>query len=318
MVAVSQVLNAVRSVIGDGPAKLHEPLLQGKEREYVGQVIASGHLSAGPWVERFEAMLCEATGAKYAVATCGGTAALHTALACSGLTAGTIKIPALTFVATANAALQAGMRPHFVEPEHAHIPVDLNGVESPAKGIVRDSAQSFGIPLTGTRIYSFNQNKPIACIGGAVVTDDTALADKIRKFTTTARVPHDFLVEHDGFALNYRLSDIHAAIGVAQLEQWPVIKTAKEMLAKRYKEAFDAIGVKMWPGTWLNSIMVDNRDEIIEALHQAGYKARCLPTPLHTLPHLKNCPKDDLSRTMAVWKQVVQLPSSPRLGLKYA
>src|ERR1700761_9124125 len=116
------VVEAVRFIVGDEPQKLHEPWLGGNEKKYVQEVIDSGHLSSGKWVERFEDMICNISGAKYAIATVNGTAALHSALVCSGLMQGTIKIPSLTFAATASAVIQAGMRPYFVEPENANIP----------------------------------------------------------------------------------------------------------------------------------------------------------------------------------------------------
>lgn len=315
-ISAQHIIEAVRSVIGDEPAELHQPYIGGQEQEFAKQCIGSGMLGAGHWVDEFEQMLCKITGAKYAIATVNGTCALHAALVCSGLTSGTIKIPALTFVGTASAVIMAGMRPHFVEPENANIPVDLNGVESAAKGIVRDSAQSFGIPLKGTRIYSFNQNKVIACIGGAVVTDDNKLSDMIRHYVTTGRIPHEYKVEHDIVATNYRMPDLCAAVGLGQLMNFHKIQEAKSVLHERYRAAFALLGIKMWPGNWLNSILVDNRDEVIDALLASGYKARCLPTPLHMLKPYRNCPYDDLSKSMSVWRHVVQLPSSPKLGMR--
>lgn len=314
MTSKEQIVAAVQSVIGSASAELHQPYLSVQERENVLYCMQSGMLGAGRWVDEFESLLCQITGAKYAIATINGTCALHATLVCSGLS-GTIKIPALTFIATANAVTAAGMKPWFVEPEDAELPVDLNGVQSAANGLVRDSAQSFGIPLQGTRIYSFNQNKTIACIGGAVVTDDANIAAKVRSYVTTARIPHPYKIDHSTIATNYRLSDLCAAVGVGQLHNWDKIREAKSALHQKYASAFDAIGVKIWPGTWLNSIMVENRDEVIEALQASGYKARALPTPLHLTKPYQDCPRDDLSKSVEIWNQVVQLPSSPKLGM---
>ena len=267
-------------------------------------------------------MICEITGAKYAVATCNGTCALYAALMCLGLTSGAIKIPALTFVATANAVMQTGMRPHFVEHENAHIPVDLLGYISPAQGIVRDSCQSFGVPNRGTRVYSFNQNKIITtALGGAVVTDDEGLAKEITHRITTARIPHAYRVEHSHIGWNYRMADINAAIGIAQLECFEMIMKAKQALADRYKEAFDKLGIRMLESgnNWLNTIMVEpeQQEPALIALHAAGYKTRMLPTPLHMLKPYQNFPKDDLSRSVDIWKRAISLPSSPKLGMQY-
>jgi perosamine synthetase len=318
-----EVIEAVRSVIGNNPAELHKPYLPPKTIEYLQDCIASGNLSAGILTKRFEEMICDITGAKYAVAMCNATCALHVTLVCLGLTSGTIKIPSLTFVATANAVTHAGMRPHFVEPENAHLPVDIHGMNSPVDAILRDSAGELGTKgITGTRIYSFNQNKIVTCsLGGALVTNDEKLAKTVFHKITTARMNHLWLVEHDAIAYNYRISDINAAIGIAQLEQFDYILKAKRALADKYKKAFDKIGVEMiWDedsNHWLNTILVDNRDEVLQGLHDAGYKARAMPTPLHLLKPYKNHPKDDLTKTVNIWKRAIQLPSSPELGFLY-
>lgn len=319
----TEIVEAVRRVIGDDPAELHVPYLPPKTNEYVASCIASGQLSAGKWTRKFEEMICEFTGAKYAVAICNGTCALQIALICSGLTSGTIKIPALTFVATANAAVHAGLRPYFTEQEDANLPVDILGHKSNAEGLIRDSAASFGTKgITGTRIYSFNQNKIITCsLGGAVVTDDEALAKDINHRVTTARIPHPWLVEHDKIAYNYRISDLNAAIGIAQLEEIQLILDAKKALAERYRETFKKIDIEMvWQedsNHWLNTITVENRDDTLRALHAAGYKARCMPTPLHMLKPYRNSSHDDLSKTMDIWRHAICLPSSPSLGMRF-
>lgn len=316
------VVHAVKSVIGDKPAELHEPYLSLKTASYVLDCLESGKLSAGVKVKQFEEMVCEISGTKYAVATCNGTCALYAALMCSGLKTGTIKIPALTFVATANAVTQTGMRPHFVEPEAANLPVDMLGYISPAQGVVRDSAQAFGVRNKGTRIYSFNQNKIITTsLGGAVVTDDEALAKEIAHRITTARIPHPYRVEHDRYGWNFRMADVNAAIGIAQLEDFTLIMQAKQALAERYNEAFNRLGIQLLESgnDWLNTILVEpeQQEGILIALHEAGYKARMLPTPLHMLPMYKDCPQDDLSRTVDLWQRAICLPSSPKLGMKY-
>jgi perosamine synthetase len=318
-----EIVEAVRSVIGEAPAELHEPYLPPKTILYINECIESGKLSAGKKVKQFEEMVCEISGARYAVATCNGTCALHAVLSCLKLT-GSIKIPALTFVATANAVMQTGMMPHFVEHDAAELPVDLLGVVSPATGVVRDSCQAFGVKgITGTRVYSFNQNKIVTTsLGGAVVTDDEALAKEIAHRITTARISHPYRVEHDNVGWNYRMADVNAAIGIAQLEQWELIKHSKQVLADRYREAFGRLGIEMMPSgnNWLNMIVVppDRQIDILEALNAAGYKARMLPTPLHRLKPYCHYPHDNLSHSVRVWNSAISLPSSPKLGMKNA
>lgn len=331
MVAVREIVEAVREVVGDGPSDLHRPLLAGKEQEYAAQVIASGHLSAGQWCDRFERSVCDFLGCRNAVAVVNATCGLHATFEALGWTGGKIAIPALTFVATANAVSHAGMIPRFVEHKDAQIPVDLLGHPSEARGLVRDAAQSLGskkdgryIGSRGTAVFSFNQNKILACIGGMVVTDNDDLARRIRHLVTTGRIGHKWLIEHDEIAFNYRLSDLHAAIGLAQMEQLPLILKAKRALAMKYRDTFRSIGVKFWDepkgcesNFWLNAISVDQRDAILQALHDTGMMARCLFTPLHKLSPYKHNPRNDLSLTESLWEKTICLPSSPQIGLKY-
>lgn len=327
-----KIVEAVRSVIGDSPAALHEPLFIGNEQKYVADAIASGWVAQGEYIERFERMLCDFTGAKYAVATCSGTTALHAAIVCSGYDEKWVmRLPALTFVATANAAVHAGCGIHFVE-NAAALPVHLLGHSAPVnKGYVRDAAQALGsrIPFDGVVCFSFNGNKIITTGGGgACVTNDWMMANRIRHKISTARTPDDYRIEHDEVAWNYRMPNLNAALGCAQMEQLPYILKAKRALAQKYIEAFSDIdGVTVWEepaGTksnyWLVAVLLDNPEEqepTFNALHDASYQARMLPTPLHLLPMYKDCPRDDLSRSVDIWKRVICLPSSPKLGMRY-
>lgn len=122
------VIEALRGVldVGAGPVALHEPSLHGREWEYVKDCLDSGWVSyAGCYVERFETMLTEITGARHAVAVVSGTAALHTALMLCGVKLGDeVLIPALTFVATANAVAHAGAIPHLVDSDLATLGLD--------------------------------------------------------------------------------------------------------------------------------------------------------------------------------------------------
>lgn len=325
----------MRSVIGEGPHALHQPYLAGREQEYTAQVIASGHLSAGKWVERFENELAAFVGARHAIAVCNATCGLHVALVAAGYDDRfTHKIPALTFVATANAAYEARCGITFCEPEDATLPVSILGrpLES-TKGYVWDTAQALGTRGIGNRselaVFSFNQNKIITTGGGgAVTTNDGMMAGRLRHLVTTARIPHPWEVAHDNIAYNYRLSDLQAAIGCAQLEQLPLILKAKRALASRYIEAFRTVdGAKVWeepPGSesnyWLVSILLNNPQELVptlELLHSKGIQARRLPKPLHMLKMYKNCPRDDLSKTENLYARIICLPSSPKLGLQY-
>ena len=122
------VLEAVRHALGrqSGPVALHEPEFHGREREYLMECIDTGWVSsAGKFVDRFEALLVEATGARHAIATVNGTAALQVCLRLAGVVPGDeVLVPSLTFIATANAVSYAGGTPHFVDSEERTLGVD--------------------------------------------------------------------------------------------------------------------------------------------------------------------------------------------------
>lgn len=323
----AKIVEAVRSVIGDGPEPLHEPLLNGSF--HVANCVSNNQVTQGEYVERFEQMLCEFTGAKHAIATCNATCALYISIKVLGYYA---DIPALTFIATANAAVHAGSGVSFCEPENANIPVDLLGHKSPAEGGIRDSAQALGTSgIYGDHltVHSFNGNKIITTGGGgAILTNNGDMADHIRHIIAQSRVPHAWEIKHDALGFNFRMPNINAALGCSQMDDLPYILHYKRKLAEKYIEAFESIGVKMITepdGTrsnyWLNAIILDNpadQEPTLRALHDAGYLARMLPTPLHMLEPYKNYPRDDLSKSEDLWRRVICLPSSPALGVQYA
>lgn len=331
-----QIVEAVRSVIGKGPQALHEPLFIGNEQKYVADSISSGWVAHGEYIQRFEQMLCDFTGAKYAVATCNATCALEAVFRESGVDdVGAVNIPSLTFAATANALVHAGGKPRFSEDKlgaYVYLLGHYHHHDFPA--LVVDAAQALGTEsprwVDVPYCYSFNGNKIITTGGGgAVVTDDVQLANWVRRYISTARVPHAYRVEHEQVAFNYRMPNLNAALGCAQMEQLPFILKAKRALAHKYIEAFGAIdGVTVWKepeGTksnyWLVAIILDDpaeQEPAIQALHAAGYMARLLPTPLHMLPMYKDCPRGDMTRTEDLWRRTICLPSSPKLGIQYA
>jgi len=333
-----KVLDTVVSVIGKGPHKLHEPIIGMAEQFNIDKVLESGHLSSGPWVNQFEASLAKFIGAKFCVATCSGTAALHAAYSVVFQTDKTILVPSLTFIATANPLMWLGIEPYFTDYNHgAKIAVPIIGHPVSDGYRFQDASQALGskqfgkyIGATGTAIFSFNQNKPITTGGGgAIVTDDENLYRKLKHLTTTARIPHRWEVAHDAIGFNYRMPDINAAIGCAQLARLPGIIKAKRSLAQAYIEAFKSIpGVSVWEepdGTesnyWLVAIKFESHDEQQMALWKlanAGIQARMLPKPLHLLPMYADCKRTTMDETEYLYRHIICLPSSPQLGLKYA
>ena len=293
-----EVVDAIRSALGPGPAELHEPSFTGNEWIYLKECLDSTYVSSvGKFVDRFEFDLAKFTGAKYAVAVVNGTAALHIALKLAGVKADDeVLMPALTFVATANAVAYCNATPHFVDSEEVtlgidsvklrnylkinteqqsgqcinritgrviralvpmHVfghPADLNGLLAVAKDfnitLVEDAAESLGSYYHGQHTgtfgllgaLSFNGNKTItAGGGGAILTNDVALARHAKHLTTTAKLPHSWDFRHNEIGYNYRLPNLNAALGCAQLEQLSTKLIAKKELFQRYKLAFQQV-----------------------------------------------------------------------------
>lgn len=378
MEALRYVLPADREVV-----PLHKPTFDGNEWAYIRECIDTEWVSsAGSYVDRFEEDLVDYTGAKRAVAVVNGTAALHVCLRLAGVGAGDeVLLPALTFVATANAVSYQQAIPHFVDSEQATLgvgaekleayldsitkmndgvcvntntgrpiralvpmhtyghPVDINGLQRVCKrfnlALIEDAAESLGSLYRGRHTgtfgtcaaLSFNGNKIITTGGGgAILTDDDELADRAKHLTTTAKKAHAWEYFHDQVGYNYRLPNINAALGCAQLEQLPRFLKAKRMLAERYKQAFAGIkGVSFFsepPGArsnyWLNVVLLDRqladtRDEILQQASSANLMLRPAWTLLHRLPMYTDCPRMDLTVAEDLEQRLINIPSTPSL-----
>lgn len=202
--------------------------------------------------------------------------------------------------------------------------------------LIEDAAESLGSYYrgrhTGTlaRIgaLSFNGNKIVTTGGGgAVLTSDPALGARAKHLTTTARLSAGWNFVHDAIGYNYRLPNINAALGCAQLERLENFLVRKRALAERYRAALaDVDGVAFIaepPGTksnyWLNNILLDpgraaEQGAVLEALNAAGFGARPAWTPMHELAMYRDCPRGDLSVTEDVFRRLVSLPSSAALA----
>jgi perosamine synthetase len=204
--------------------------------------------------------------------------------------------------------------------------------------VIEDAAEALGsyrdnqhagtfAPLSA---FSFNGNKILTTGGGGMlVTNDEHLAKQAKHLTTTARSQRSYRIAHDEIAYNYRLPNLNAALGCAQLEQVSTFLTAKRTLAHRYAEAFSSIeGVSFFTepsncksNYWLNAIILDGEsdalvDEILAITNENGIMTRPLWELIHTLPMYRSCPKADLSESVSLMKRVLCLPSSPQLVLE--
>jgi perosamine synthetase len=172
---------------------------------------------------------------------------------------------------------------------------------------------------------SFNGNKVITTGGGgAVMTNEAELARQARHLTTTAKLPHPWALEHDQVAFNYRLPNLNAALGVAQLGQLPGLLAAKRELARTYRQAFAGLGaVQLFAepagcraNHWLNLLLLPDagqRDALLEAALARGLLLRPLWTPLHRLPMYTEVPRATLPVAESLFARSVCLPSSAAL-----
>ena len=222
------------------------------------------------------------------------------------------------------------------------IPADMVGICKVAKElnliVIEDCSQALGVKLNGRHVgtfgwagtFSFNNNKVLTTNGGgAVITNSSNIAYDARQLASTYRRPHQWLVEHESMAWNYRMGNINAALGIAQAKEWPAIMDAKRALAARYRHHLDGVDfLDPAPSSesnyWLNTILVDNRDELLEALHKEGLRARASFTPLNTLPFYKytladlysyqySINQEQMPRAQEFFEKAVCLPSGSSL-----
>lgn len=380
----SRIVAAIQAAIGTAPASLHEPKFAGNEWRYVKECLDSTYVSSvGQFVNRFESQLAEVTGAKHAVATVNGTAALHVALQLAGVTAGDeVLVPSLTFIATANAVAYCGATPHFVDSEVSTLgidaaalrdylrdiaevscdgvcinrrtgrvlralipmhtfghPVDIDHLLALARdfrlALIEDAAESLGSHIHGRHtgtfglmgVLSFNGNKTVTTGGGgALLTNDSAIARHAKHLTTTAKVAHRWEYFHDEIGYNYRMPNINAALGCAQLEQLPTFLAAKRRLFERYRDAFASVPqASMFhepqdctSNYWLQTLLLEEdvanqRDAILLATIEAGYMTRPAWRLLHRLPPYANSPQMPLVIAESLERRLINLPSSVAL-----
>jgi perosamine synthetase len=238
--------------------------------------------------------------------------------------------------------LQTGRRIAAIIPMHTFgHPCDMAPLVALANRyripLVEDAAESLGSfyqqKHTGTfgrlGILSFNGNKIVTSGGGgAILTNDPALARQAKQLTTTAKVPHKWEYIHDCAGFNYRMPNINAALACAQLEQLQQFVEIKRSTAMRYQEAFagiDGVTVIMEPdgcisNYWLNAIRLDGgrqqaRDLILQATNDAGLQTRPCWTPLNRLAMYQGAPASSLRTTDELYAQIINVPSGVEIGL---
>ncbi|MCK6453708.1 MAG: aminotransferase class I/II-fold pyridoxal phosphate-dependent enzyme [Alphaproteobacteria bacterium] len=359
------------------------PNLAGNEGRYLQECIATSYVSSvGPFVRRFEGMVAGATGAEDAVAVSSGTVGLHLALVLAGVARDDLVVlPALTFIASANAiahcgalpwlfdvteeswtldpaalerALAAETEPHAgklvhrasgrrvaaIMPVHTlgH-PADMDALVAVARRhslpLVADGAAVLGARYKGRKparwgttltVLSFNGNKTVtAGGGGALCGTERQILSLARHLSTTARVGEDYV--HDRVGYNYRMTNLQAAVGCAQMERLDRLVAAKRRIHRRYDEAFAGMaGIGRFPAApwaesacWFSGIVLDParaaRGAAIRArLRERGIDARPFWRPMHLQEPYRTAPRDALRVTDGLWQRILTLPCSTQLS----
>ena len=382
-------LNSMQSNDSSAPASpspipLSVPVLRGNEWKYVKDCLDTGWVSSvGSYVDRFEQGLAKCVGARYGVATTSGTAALHVALQVVGVEPeDEVLVPALSFIAPANAVRYLGAWPVFIDAEPRYWQMDADKVESflreecVRKGsglrnkstgrrvrailpvhilghpcdldvlralasrydlrLVEDATESLGALYKGKALgslgdvacFSFNGNKLLTTGGGGMlVTHDEGWARQAKYLTTQAKDdPSEYV--HCTIGYNYRLTNLQAAVGCAQLEQLEQFVAFKRRLAARYRTAFDALpqiqvmSEAPWASSsyWLTTILLDPAVTNIDwrtmrkMLAERHIETRPLWQPLHRSPAHRGAQSYHCVVADQIQEQALSLPSSTNLS----
>jgi perosamine synthetase len=223
-------------------------------------------------------------------------------------------------------------------------PVDMESLLAVASdfniAVIEDAAESLGSYIGGKHTgtfglmgtLSFNGNKTITTGGGgAILTNDTALARRAKHLTTTAKVPHRWNFDHDEVGYNYRLPNLNAALGCAQMERLPEMLASKRALFDQYRSAFAKVErVRLFAepegcrsNYWLQTLLLDEsvateRDAILAATNEAGLMTRPTWTLMHRLKAFTASPRMPLPVAESLERRILNIPSSPFLAREAA
>lgn len=330
------------SNINIGKAEL-ENVIDAMRRDWIS--------GSGDYIDRFEAALTQATGAKYAIATANGTLALVLALQALGVGRGDhVIVPNLTFAAPAAAVRMVGAWPilcdvdpatwtidpqkvrHLIRHDTTAIiavdtlghPADYDALRDVAAGlpIIQDAAEAHGAFYKGApvgnqgdvAIMSFHANKTITTgEGGCLLTSDQALADRARLIANHGMSP-DRRYWHEVVGSNYRMTNVTAAIGVAQMARWDELVEGRRQVAALYDEWIDNRFIRRptaaWatPSTWMFALDAGElQSAVYEALKLYGVDARRIWRPLSEMPPYETA--RDFSESVKIADSVIMLPT---------
>lgn len=357
---------------------LHVPTFSGNEKKYLNECIDTTFVSSvGKFVDRFEGMIAEYTGAAKAVVCVNGTNALHISMMLLGVERDDEVITqALTFIATCNAISYIGAHPIFIDvdrgtmglsptavlawlKENAEVkhkvcynkrtgrrikacvpmhtfghPVRLEELAEVCSRyylvLIEDAAESLGSFYKGKHtgtfgkigVISFNGNKTITTGGGGMLLfRDEELGKYAKHITTQAKVPHRWEFVHDHIGYNYRMPNINAALGCAQMEQLDNFLANKRETAEKYKVFFaNHPKIKFFPepencqsNYWLNAVVLEdkhNQQDFLRYTNDHGIMTRPIWKLMNKLSMFNDSQTDSLLNTQWFADRVVNLPSS--------
>jgi perosamine synthetase len=341
---------------------VYQPYFTGREKEYVNQCLDSTWISSkGEFIGKFETQFADFIGAQFATSVCNGTVAIHLALEALGIGPGDeVIVPTLTYVASVNTIMQTGATPVFVDsleqtwqidPDDVRrkitsktkavmavhlygLPCDMDQLTQICQDhklfLVEDCAEAFGTFYKGQHVgtfgdiatFSFFGNKTITTgEGGMVVAKQKKTLEKAFHLKNQG-VSQTREYWHETVAYNYRMTNICAAIGLAQLEQADIILAKKRQIADWYREGLANLPLKThdeMPDTvhsfWMCSIALDmpeQRQSLREHLKISGIETRPLFYPSHKLPH---CATEQIFPVAeAIGSRGINLPSYPDLS----
>lgn len=342
--------------------QVYEPSLSGNEKKYVNECIDSTWISSkGRFVNEFEKSFAKYINVDYATGVCNGTVAIHLALVALGIGEGDeVIVPTFTYIASVNPIAQVGATPVFVDSRKddwqmdpkdikakitpktkaimvVHLyghPCDMDSIMQIAKKhdlfVIEDCAEAIGSKYKGQHVgtfgdvatFSFFGNKTITCgEGGMVATKDATIYQRLTHFKGQGLAKYREYW-HDTIGFNYRMTNIQAAIGLAQLEQVEKFLDKKQKIASWYKEELKDAPVEVHPSAsdvyhsyWMCSILVKKpqlRDKLREHLKSREIETRPTFYPIHTMPmyatkYSRHKVSEDLS------SRGINLPSYPGL-----
>ena len=342
------------------------PVLGEEELANVISAVRSGWISSlGAFVREFEEGFAAFCRARYGIAVANGTQALHLALVAAGVGPGDeVLVPTLTFVATASAVRYCGATPVFVDASRESWQLDVSQLEAKLTArtkaivpvhvyghpcdmepirqlagpqglaVVEDAAEAHGAEYRGRRVgalgdvgcFSFYGNKLITTgEGGMCVTDDAVLADRLRLLRDHAMDPKR-PYWHEVVGYNYRMTNLQAAVGVAQLKRLPAFIDKKRQLAAWYREALrplaEAGRLQLHPEAswarsvfWMYSVVLAETEVPVETvrvrLRDAGVDSRPFFHPVHTLPPYATGERLPVAQALAA--RGINLPSGVAL-----